>query len=88
MPVKPYHVLLVEEVLHPFYVFQLVSVVFWIVEQYYYYAGIADEEYCTTVCIADEEYCTTMFVLLTRNTVYTTVCITDKEYCIYYCLYY
>ena len=51
MPVKPYHVLLVEEVLHPFYVFQLVSVVFWIVEQYYYYAGIADEEYCIYYCL-------------------------------------
>ena len=49
VPVKPYHVLLVEEVLHPFYIFQLVSVVFWIVEQYYYYAGITSEEYCTTV---------------------------------------
>ena len=36
---KPYHVLLVEEVLHPFYIFQIISVTFWMVDAYYYYSG-------------------------------------------------
>jgi predicted P-type ATPase len=52
VPVKPYHVLLVEEVLHPFYIFQLVSVVFWIVEQYYYYAGAVFLISCVSVIIS------------------------------------
>ena len=40
MPVKPYHVLLVEEVLHPFFIFQLLSVAFWMADTYYYYSGV------------------------------------------------
>lgn len=36
--VKPYLKLLVEEVLNPFYVFQIFSVILWGVEEYYYYA--------------------------------------------------
>ena len=39
VPVKPYHVLLVEEVLHPFFIFQLLSVAFWMADAYYYYSG-------------------------------------------------
>ncbi len=39
VPVKPYHVLLVEEVLHPFYIFQILSVIFWMLDDYYYYSG-------------------------------------------------
>jgi len=39
VPVKPYHVLFVEEVLHPFYIFELLSVTFWMMDEYYYYAG-------------------------------------------------
>ena len=37
---KPYHVLLVEEVLHPFYIFQLLAVAFWMADNYYYYSGM------------------------------------------------
>lgn len=39
VPVKPYHVLLVEEVLHPFYIFQIVAVAFWMADDYYYYSA-------------------------------------------------
>lgn len=39
VPVKPYYVLFVEEVLHPFYIFQLLSVIIWIADVYYLYAG-------------------------------------------------
>ncbi|KAL5492024.1 hypothetical protein EMCRGX_G017412 [Ephydatia muelleri] len=40
VPVKPYHLLFVEEVLHPFYIFQILCVTVWLNEQYYYYAGV------------------------------------------------
>ena len=40
VPVKPYHSLFVEEVLHPFYIFQILAVIFWMVDSYYYYAGV------------------------------------------------
>ncbi|XP_064384739.1 polyamine-transporting ATPase 13A3-like isoform X2 [Halichondria panicea] len=39
VPVKPYFVLLLEEVLHPFYIFELLATIFWCFTQYYYYAG-------------------------------------------------
>ena len=39
VPVKPYHVLLIEEVLHPFYIFEILTVIFWMIDDYYYYAG-------------------------------------------------
>ncbi|KAL5499439.1 hypothetical protein EMCRGX_G010855 [Ephydatia muelleri] len=39
VPVKPYYVLFVEEVLHPFYMFQLFSIALWMYEVYYYYAA-------------------------------------------------
>ena len=42
VPVKPYHVLFIEEVLHPFYIFQLLSISLWMYEHYYSYAGIID----------------------------------------------
>jgi len=38
VPVKPYLVLLVEEVLNPFYVFQAWSVTVWMLDEYVYYA--------------------------------------------------
>jgi len=38
VPVKPYLVLLVEEVLNPFYVFQVWSVTIWMLDDYVYYA--------------------------------------------------
>ena len=41
VPVKPYFVLLLEEVLHPFYIFELLATIFWCFTQYYYYAGEA-----------------------------------------------
>lgn len=37
--VKPYHKLLFEEVLNPFYIFQLASIVLWSFDEYYYYAS-------------------------------------------------
>ena len=40
VPVKPYHVLFVDEVLHPFYIFQILAVIFWVADVYYYYSGI------------------------------------------------
>ncbi|KAM7404348.1 hypothetical protein PAMP_011704 [Pampus punctatissimus] len=38
VPVKSYTKLLFEEVLNPFYVFQVVSVILWMIDLYYYYA--------------------------------------------------
>ncbi|XP_034027851.1 cation-transporting ATPase 13A2 isoform X2 [Thalassophryne amazonica] len=38
VPVKSYVQLLFEEVLNPFYVFQLFSITLWIIDEYYYYA--------------------------------------------------
>ncbi|KAM9978366.1 hypothetical protein ACTFIY_012109 [Dictyostelium cf. discoideum] len=38
-PVKNIPRLLMEEVLHPFFIFQIYSVCLWIAEEYYYYAG-------------------------------------------------
>ncbi|XP_063735179.1 cation-transporting ATPase 13A2 isoform X2 [Eleginops maclovinus] len=38
VPVKPYLKLLFEEVLNPFYVFQVFSIILWITDHYYYYA--------------------------------------------------
>ncbi|XP_072101039.1 polyamine-transporting ATPase 13A2 isoform X1 [Mobula birostris] len=37
--VKSYFTLLVEEVLNPFYIFQIFSIVLWVTEEYYYYAA-------------------------------------------------
>ncbi|KAK7094175.1 polyamine-transporting ATPase 13A3-like isoform X3 [Littorina saxatilis] len=37
--VKSYWKLLIEEVLTPFYIFQIASVVLWLFDEYYYYAG-------------------------------------------------
>ncbi|XP_068454517.1 polyamine-transporting ATPase 13A2 isoform X2 [Clinocottus analis] len=38
VPVKPYMKLLFEEVLNPFYVFQVLSIILWLSDEYYYYA--------------------------------------------------
>ncbi|KAK5923304.1 hypothetical protein CgunFtcFv8_000285 [Champsocephalus gunnari] len=38
VPVKPYLTLLFEEVLNPFYVFQVFSIILWMTDKYYYYA--------------------------------------------------
>uniref|UniRef100_A0AAQ6IK09 Cation-transporting P-type ATPase N-terminal domain-containing protein n=1 Tax=Anabas testudineus TaxID=64144 RepID=A0AAQ6IK09_ANATE len=38
VPVKPYIKLLFEEVLNPFYVFQIFSITLWMIDHYYYYA--------------------------------------------------
>ncbi|XP_029291341.1 polyamine-transporting ATPase 13A2 isoform X2 [Cottoperca gobio] len=38
VPVKPYMKLLFEEVLNPFYVFQVFSVTLWMIDNYYFYA--------------------------------------------------
>jgi len=38
VPVKPHLVLLVEEVLNPFYIFQVWSVTIWLLDEYVYYA--------------------------------------------------
>ncbi|KAI3637529.1 hypothetical protein MIR68_004178 [Amoeboaphelidium protococcarum] len=39
IPIKSDWKLLVDEILHPFYVFQLFSIMLWIAENYYYYAA-------------------------------------------------
>ncbi|KAM8927889.1 polyamine-transporting ATPase 13A2 [Pelodytes ibericus] len=39
VPVKSYGKLLIDEVLNPFYIFQVFSVALWLCENYYYYAG-------------------------------------------------
>ncbi|NXT91048.1 AT132 ATPase, partial [Anhinga rufa] len=39
VPVKSYVRLLVEEVLNPFYIFQVFSIVLWVCDAYYYYAA-------------------------------------------------
>ncbi|KAM4609747.1 polyamine-transporting ATPase 13A2 isoform 2-T2 [Polymixia lowei] len=39
VPVKSYMRLLVEEVLNPFYMFQVFSITLWMVDKYYYYAS-------------------------------------------------
>ncbi|XP_075046542.1 polyamine-transporting ATPase 13A2 isoform X2 [Mixophyes fleayi] len=38
VPVKSYGQLLIEEVLNPFYIFQLFSIILWLCDNYYYYA--------------------------------------------------
>lgn len=38
VPVKSYITLLFEEVLNPFYIFQLASIILWTIDSYYYYA--------------------------------------------------
>ncbi|KAF6721875.1 putative cation-transporting ATPase 13A2 [Oryzias melastigma] len=38
VPVKSYMKLLLEEVLNPFYVFQVFSITLWMIDEYYYYA--------------------------------------------------
>ncbi|XP_053308201.1 polyamine-transporting ATPase 13A2 [Spea bombifrons] len=39
VPVKSYGRLLIDEVLNPFYIFQVFSVILWMCDYYYYYAG-------------------------------------------------
>ncbi|XP_072011383.1 polyamine-transporting ATPase 13A2 isoform X2 [Engystomops pustulosus] len=39
VPLKSYGQLLIEEVLNPFYIFQVFSVILWLCEAYYYYAA-------------------------------------------------
>ncbi|XP_015243077.1 PREDICTED: probable cation-transporting ATPase 13A2 [Cyprinodon variegatus] len=39
VPLKSYMRLLIEEILNPFYVFQVLSLVLWMNDDYYYYAG-------------------------------------------------
>lgn len=39
VPVKSYLRLLVEEVLNPFYIFQIFSIILWMYDKYYYYAA-------------------------------------------------
>eukprot|EP00026_Physarum_polycephalum_P000896 Phypoly_transcript_00897.p1 GENE.Phypoly_transcript_00897~~Phypoly_transcript_00897.p1 ORF type:complete len:1207 (+),score=214.54 Phypoly_transcript_00897:143-3763(+) len=39
IPIKSIPQLLIEEVLHPFFIFQIYSVILWLTEDYYYYAG-------------------------------------------------
>ncbi|XP_071623391.1 polyamine-transporting ATPase 13A2 isoform X3 [Heliangelus exortis] len=39
VPVKSYARLLVEEVLNPFYIFQVFSIILWVCDSYYYYAA-------------------------------------------------
>ncbi|KAM4651586.1 polyamine-transporting ATPase 13A2 isoform 2-T5 [Discoglossus pictus] len=39
VPVKSYGILLIDEVLNPFYIFQVFSMILWLVDNYYYYAG-------------------------------------------------
>ena len=62
----PYHsigTLLVKEVLNPFYVFQIASVILWLADEYYYYAiaiivmsvgGIVSAVYQTRKVIIDK----------------------------------
>jgi cation-transporting ATPase 13A3/4/5 len=38
VPIKPYVLFLAEEVVTPFYVFQMFSIILWIFEEYYWYA--------------------------------------------------
>lgn len=38
VPVKPTHRTVIEEILTPFYIFQIFSIVVWLYIQYYYYA--------------------------------------------------
>ena len=37
--VKPYGKLLIEEVLNPFYIFQIASIILWSIDEYMYYAA-------------------------------------------------
>ena len=39
VPVKSYLQLFIEEVLNPFYIFQIFSIIIWLLVNYYYYAG-------------------------------------------------
>ncbi|XP_053546238.1 polyamine-transporting ATPase 13A2 isoform X2 [Bombina bombina] len=39
VPVKSYGMLLIDEILNPFYIFQVFSIILWLCDGYYYYAG-------------------------------------------------
>ncbi|XP_054631130.1 cation-transporting ATPase 13A2 isoform X2 [Dunckerocampus dactyliophorus] len=39
VPVKSYYTLLTEEVLNPFYLFQIFSIILWLFDEYYFYAA-------------------------------------------------
>ena len=60
VPVKSYPKLFFEEVLHPFYIFQILSIALWMYEKYFYYAGDLEESHHHWV-----------FDVLVHNTHYT-----------------
>ena len=39
VPVKPLYIILLQEVLRPFYIFQMFCTAVWLAEEYYYFAG-------------------------------------------------
>nr|XP_033484312.1 cation-transporting ATPase 13A2 isoform X1 [Epinephelus lanceolatus] len=52
VPVKPYGKLLFEEVLNPFYVFQVFSIILWTIDNYYYYATCIFVISIFSICIS------------------------------------
>ncbi|KAM9351292.1 polyamine-transporting ATPase 13A2 isoform 2-T2 [Symphorus nematophorus] len=55
VPVKPYIKLLFEEVLNPFYVFQLFSITLWMIDNYYIYATCIFIISIVSICISLHE---------------------------------
>ncbi|CAH2318429.1 cation-transporting ATPase 13A2 isoform X2 [Pelobates cultripes] len=50
--VKSYGILLIDEVLNPFYIFQIFSVILWFFENYFYYAGCIIVIAVVSICIS------------------------------------
>ncbi|XP_007905146.1 cation-transporting ATPase 13A2 [Callorhinchus milii] len=71
VPVKPYFTLLVEEVLNPFYIFQILSIALWMAETYYYYAACI--LFISFISIAVSLYQTRKQSVTLRNMVKLTV---------------
>ncbi|ESO89930.1 hypothetical protein LOTGIDRAFT_218380 [Lottia gigantea] len=81
--VKSYWRLFIEEVLNPFYIFQIASIILWAIDEYYYYAGCIF--FISLVSISISLYETRKQSVTLRDMVSTvvdkiSVCRGDNEY--------
>ncbi|XP_075914613.1 polyamine-transporting ATPase 13A2-like [Petromyzon marinus] len=77
VPLKSYPRLLVEEILNPFYIFQILSVTLWMLERYYYYAVCIVIISAVSICVSLYE--TRKQSVTLRDMVRATVCVTVRR---------